>query len=240
MTSVDLPPPETPVTQVNRPSGIVAVTFFRLLPRAPTILSSRPGRGAAPRRDRDDPLAGEIVAGQRIGIGGDLGRRPLGDDLAAMHAGARADVDDIIGGPDRVLVVLDHDHRVAEVAQAPQRVEQPRVVALVQADRRLVEHIEHAGEAGADLRGEPDALALAARQRAGGARQRQIVEPDVAQERQPVDDLLQDALRDLVALGVELRRQALGPVDRRVDRERLTSPMCWPSILTASASGFRR
>ena len=35
---VDLPPPETPVTPVKVPSGISAVTFFRLLPRAPTTL----------------------------------------------------------------------------------------------------------------------------------------------------------------------------------------------------------
>jgi hypothetical protein len=65
--------------------------------------------------------------------------------------------------------MLDHDDGVAEVAQALERVEQARVVALVQADGGLVEHVEHAGEAGADLRGEADALALAARQRAGGA-----------------------------------------------------------------------
>jgi hypothetical protein len=63
--------------------------------------------------------------------------------------------------------VLDDDHRVADVAQAFQRFEQAGIVALVQADRGLVEHVEHAGEAGADLRGEADALALAARQRAG-------------------------------------------------------------------------
>ena len=219
MTRVDFPPPETPVTQVKRPSGIDAVTLFRLLPRAPTILSSRSGVArAALRRDRHRPLAREIMAGQRIRIGGDLGRRSLGDDLAAMHARAGADVDDIVRRPDRVLVVLDDDHRVAEVAQAPQRVEEPRVVALVQADRRLVEHVEDAGEARADLRGEPDALALAARERAGRARQRQIVEPDVAQENQPVADLLQDSLRDLVALGVELFGQALRPFDRGADR----------------------
>ena len=45
MSSVDLPPPETPVTQVNRPSGISAVMFFRLLPRALTIFSARRERG---------------------------------------------------------------------------------------------------------------------------------------------------------------------------------------------------
>src|SRR5277367_286834 len=177
-------------------------------------------RRAAPVRDRNEPLAGEIGAGERIRVGLDLFRRSLGDDLAAVHAGARADVDDIIRGEDRVLVVLNHDHGVAELAQAPQRVEQPRIVALVQADRRLVEHVEHAGEAGADLRRQPDALALAARQRARGARQREIVEADVAEELQPVADLLQDALRDLVALGVERARQVARPGDRRLHRKR--------------------
>ena len=49
MTSVDLPPPETPVTQVKSPSGIVAVTFLRLLPRAPTM------RELAARRRRAAP-----------------------------------------------------------------------------------------------------------------------------------------------------------------------------------------
>ena len=65
----------------------------------------------------------------------------------------------VVGGADRLLVVLDHDHRVAQVAQALQRVEQPRVVALVQADGRLVQHVEHAHQARADLGGQPDALA---------------------------------------------------------------------------------
>ena len=41
--SVDLPPPETPVTQVNSPSGMSAEIFFRLLPRAPTTRSTRCG-----------------------------------------------------------------------------------------------------------------------------------------------------------------------------------------------------
>jgi hypothetical protein len=72
---------------------------------------------------------------------------------------------------DRVLVMLDDDHGIADVAQVPQRIQQPGIVALMQADRRLVEHVEHAGQAGADLRRQTDALALAAGQRAGIARQ---------------------------------------------------------------------
>ena len=35
--SVDLPEPDTPVTQVNVPKGILRFTFFKLLPVAPKI-----------------------------------------------------------------------------------------------------------------------------------------------------------------------------------------------------------
>jgi hypothetical protein len=35
LTRVDLPEPDTPVTQVSRPTGKSTLTFFRLLPLAP-------------------------------------------------------------------------------------------------------------------------------------------------------------------------------------------------------------
>ena len=63
--------------------------------------------------------------------------------------------------------------------------------------RGLVEDVEHADQAGPDLRGQPDALRLAAGQRAGRPVQRQVVEADVEQEAQPRLDLLDDPLGDL-------------------------------------------
>ena len=75
----------------------------------------------------------------------------------------------MVGLPDRVLVVLDDDDRVAEVAEAMQRVEQALVVALVQPDRRLVEDVHDADQAGSDLAREADALGLAAGERLGAA-----------------------------------------------------------------------
>ena len=229
------------MTPVNRPSGISAVTFFRLLPRAPMTFSVRRGLIAPAFRRLDDQLAGEVLAGDRVRVAHDVVGRALGDDLAAVDAGAGADVDHVVGGADRVLVVLDHDHGVAEVAQALQRFEQPRIVALVQADRGLVEHVEHAGQPRADLRGQPDALALAAGQRAGGAREREVVEPDVDQEAQPVADLLQDARRDLVLLLVEQRAAAPSNHSpaRLIDMSE-TSPICRPPTFTHSASGLSR
>ncbi len=117
-----------------------------------------------PRARHGDVFApGKIIARDGLGVVHDLLRRALRDDLAAVDAGTRADIDDMIGGEDRVLVMLDDDHCIADVAQVLQRVEQAVVVALMQADGGFVQHVEHAGEARADLRGEPDALRFTAR-----------------------------------------------------------------------------
>ena len=68
------------------------------------------------------------------------------DNVSPVRAGAGADVDQVIAVADAVLIVLDHDHAVADVAQAVKRADEPRVVALVQADRRLIEHVADADE----------------------------------------------------------------------------------------------
>jgi hypothetical protein len=78
----------------------------------------------------------------------------------------------------------------------------------VQADAWLVEHVEHAGEAGADLAGEADALALAAGEGAGGAIEVEVIEADIVEEAQPLDDLLEDGAGDLVLLVGQMLRQA--------------------------------
>ena len=200
------------MTQVNSPSGISAETFFRLLPRALIDLDGAAMVRRPPLGDR-----APTISPVRYLPVSDFGLRmisagvPCGDDVAAMHAGAGADVEHVIGEADGVLVMLDHDHGIAEVAQPLQRLQQPRIVALVQADRGLVQHVEHAGQPRADLRGEADALAFAAGQRAGGARQRQVIQADVEQEGQPLADLLQHARGDLVLLRVERLRHALEP-----------------------------
>ena len=86
----------------------------------------------------------------------------------AVLAGAGAEVDDPVGRLHRLLVVLDDDDGVAEVAQPLERAEQLAVVALVEADRGLVEDVDDAGQLAAHLRRQPDALALAAGERGPG------------------------------------------------------------------------
>ena len=92
--------------------------------------------------------------------------------------------------------MLDDDERVAHVAQVFHRFEQLCVVALVQADARLIENVEHAHERGADLRGQPDALRFAAGERRRGAREREILQTDALQKTETAADLFEDASGD--------------------------------------------
>ena len=116
--------------------------------------------------------------------------------MASVLAGARAHVHHEVGRPDGVLVVLHDHHGVAQVAQALQRGDEPLVVALVKPDGGLVQNVEHAHEPGADLGGEPDALALADLLHDGQGDNRRL-----AREVQPLEErqrLGRRHLRDVV------------------------------------------
>ena len=82
----------------------------------------------------------------------DFGQGPLHHNLAAMHAGARPEIDDVIGAPHRFLIMLYDHERISLLAQRGQRLEQAHVVARMQADRRLVENIKDAAQIRAELR----------------------------------------------------------------------------------------
>ena len=114
--------------------------------------------------------------------------------------------------------MLDDEDGVAEVAQVLERGDQPLVVALVQADGRLVEHVEHAAQARADLRGEADALAFAAGERGGIAVEREIAEADGVEELEALDDLAAEAVGDerLARGEAEIERAA---VSARFERQ---------------------
>ncbi len=158
--------------------------------------------------------ARQVAAGERGGVGLDLRRRALRNHLATVHPGSRAQVDHMIGAADRVLVMLHDDDGIPQVTQPVQRAQQPLVVALVQADGRLVEDVHHAGEARADLAREPDALGLTARERIGGAIEPEVVEADVGQEAEPLHDFAHDAFRH--------RRTPPGQVQGFEVRQRVT------------------
>ena len=199
------------------PSGTCTSMSRRLCCAAPEDLDVA-ARRAPLRGHVDRARARQELPGQRALHPLHLRGCALRDDPAAVLAGARPQVDEVVGAAHRLLVVLDHDHRVAEVAQPLQRGDQLGVVALVQPDRGLVEDVEHAHQRGADLRRQPDALRLAARERGGGAVHRQVADADVLQELQSLDDLAQDQPGDVPVGFREL--DVLQPLQRPARRER--------------------
>ena len=138
----------------------------------------------------------EIAAGERCGGIHDLLRRAFGDDVAAELAGAGTEVENIVGVTDGVFVVFDDEDGVAEIAQGFERGDEALIVALMQSDGRLVEHVEDAAQARADLRGEADALAFAAGERGRVAVEREIAEADGVEEFEALDDLAAQAFGD--------------------------------------------
>ena len=150
---------------------------------------------------------------------------PCADHAPAVLPGAGAHVDEVVGGAHHLLVVLDDEDGVAEVAQVLERPDQAVVVALVEADRGLVEDVEDADELRADLGREPEPLRLAARERGGGAVELQVADADVVEEGEARADLLQDPGRD-VTLAIGQRRAPRGSRSR-------------PSRTSASGRGCR-
>jgi hypothetical protein len=106
---------------------------------------------------------------------------------------------------DHVLVVLDDEDGVADVGEVAEGGDEAVVVALVEADGGLVEHVARADQAAADLRGQADALGLAAGERRGAAVEREVLEADAREEAEAVVDLLEDRLGDDALLGVSTR-----------------------------------
>ena len=86
----------------------------------------------------------------------------------------------------------------------------------MEADRRLVQNVQHAHEAGADLRCQANALGLASGKRRRGTVEGQIVESNIDQKAQALQNFLNDAPADkLLALG---KLQALKKLERLAAR----------------------
>ena len=122
---------------------------------------------AAAGRDGDFLFARQILPGEGCVLPENLGRFALSHHQPAMNAGPRPHVDNVIGGKNGFLVMLDHQHGVAEVTQAFQGLQQAVIITLMQPDGWFIQHIQNPGEAGADLRCQADTLGFATGKRAG-------------------------------------------------------------------------
>src|SRR5258708_6796322 len=138
--------------------------------------------------------------------------------MAAKLAGTRPEVDHVLRAPDGVLVVLDHHQRVALGLELLEDIEQDAVVAVMQADGRLIEDVAHAAQVGAELRGKADALRLAARERRRRAVERQVAQPDVAEKAEARFQLRNEVAGDIFFSST--KRSFIEKAEKLFDRSR--------------------
>ena len=113
---------------------------------------------------RNAQISGKVTPGAGTRMGHDFSRSSVGHQFATMDSGSRPHIQDIVGGPDGVFVMLHHDDRIAGIPQATNRLQQPVVVALMQSDAGLIQDVEHPHQSGADLGRQANALSLATAQ----------------------------------------------------------------------------
>ena len=125
--------------------------------------------GAAGGGHLNAAAASHVVAGNGLGVLQQLLKAARVHDFAAVLASAGSNIHDPVGFAHGVFVVLDHNKRVAHITQLGQGFDEAAVIALVQANGGLVEHVEHADQARTDLGCEADTLRLTAGERTGRA-----------------------------------------------------------------------
>ena len=131
--------------------------------RAPHV-QEEAAAATAPSRDRDAEITAQVLGGQAPRLALERVRRALVNDLPALLAGARPQVDHVVRCGQDGLVVLHHDHGVPLIAQRLQDADEPVRVAGVQPDRGLVEDEQGPDEPRSEGGREGDPLRLAPRE----------------------------------------------------------------------------
>ncbi len=99
----------------------------------------------------------------------DLVYRTSGDHIAAARSGNGAHLDKIVGFRQYARIVVDNNHGVAVIHQIAHHAHQAVDIGRMQANRGLVQHIEHARRSVAHHAGELHTLALTRGERGTGA-----------------------------------------------------------------------
>ena len=114
---------------------------------------------------------------------GDLLRRSLSDEPSPVDSRPGAEVDDPVGAPDQIEIVLDDEDRVSLVDELLQNGDEPRDVVEVEPRRRFVEDVDRLSRSGADqFFCELDPLRLASRKSRRGLAESQIIESHMGEK----------------------------------------------------------
>ncbi len=155
--------------------------------QAAQIVQGGPAEGECARGAAHRALGGRCGVEEEPAGGGVGGVRERGDGAAVQHLsavfpGLRADVHDPVGAAHHVHVVLDDEQRVARFLEPAQHREQGLRVGGVETGGRLVQDVDDAEEAGAQLGGEPQPLEFAGGQGGRGPVHAQIAQAEFGED----------------------------------------------------------
>ncbi len=200
-----LPEPDTPVTQVNSPTGrrtsqILQVVLPGAEDRDPSVVYTAPER-----RNGDHLLPAQVLTGQRSAARGHDTGTAFGNDLAPIDSGARTEIHHVVGCPHGFFIMLHDDDGIALVPQLSKGIQQSPVVPWMQADARF-RRARTSRRRGRGRSGSRDVYAapLSAGERGCRTFQRQVFESHVEEEVEPGDDFLERFISNL-AFGVGQR-----------------------------------
>ena len=115
-----------------------------------------------PRRPLLRPMPRQPGARDRIRLRCQLFQRAAADNLSAMPARTRPNVDDMVRSAHYIRVMLDHQYSIAVVTQLFQNIDHTLRILRMQAHRRLVQHIKYPRDVRVQRRGQPQALRFTA------------------------------------------------------------------------------
>ncbi len=150
-------------------------------------------RRPATGRERNHLATRQVGAGERIRSKQSL-VAPFVHQLSAVLAAGRAQLDDVVGPLDRGGIVLDHQHRVPQIAQLLEQLIELLRVARVETDRWLIQDVGHVDQRAAQRVGQVDALGLTAGQGSRLSIERQVAQPHLVQEADSGPELPEDRL----------------------------------------------
>ena len=109
-----------------------------------------------------------------------------------MNASARSDINDMICSADRILIVFDNNHGIAQIPEMGEGGQKPVIVPLMQADGGFVKNVHDAYQPGADLACQANTLRLTPGECIGTSFKREVFQPDVHQELKALPHFLQN------------------------------------------------
>ena len=148
-------------------------------------------------RRPDLEISAQIFSREAAFIGDDGLIISFSHHFAALMTGQWPHINDVIGFPHHLFIVLNDHHRVVKVPEMLQHTDQTVRIARVQANGWLIEDIQGVRQIAAQTACELYPLAFPATQAVGQPVEGEIAQPHVEQGGQPLSDLQEDPAGDL-------------------------------------------